>query len=112
MNNIKHYIGFYKEIGNINSQWTKMPIPNSNKIPTSMLNILIDRIKFAEKYATVISYRGISMCRICNQYNGHREYHLQNYIWPEGYIHYIKDHNVAIDDNFIDFIMKFTPNKN
>lgn len=51
-------------------------------------------------------YRGWSICRICNQKNGSQEFTDGTYIWPEGFSHYITDHNVKPPQTFINHIKK------
>jgi hypothetical protein len=58
------------------------------------------------KDTTVVAYRGYSPCRICDQSNGSREYHYGGWIWPQGYIHYLRDHNVLPDEDFKRFVME------
>lgn len=53
-----------------------------------------------ESQLTPIAYRGLSMCRICNQANGNCEYEFKGFSWPSGYMHHIKDHNVKPDGDF------------
>ena len=67
------------------------------------------RGNFEEKY--VISYRGLSECRLCNKLNGSKEFVLknsgQNINWPEGYQHYVKDHDIKPSDKFLQIVMNF-----
>jgi hypothetical protein len=45
--------------------------------------------------ATVVkTYMGRSTCRICGIQNGSVEYSDGTYLWPEGFAHYIREHNV------------------
>lgn len=57
-----------------------------------------------ESYGYVNSYRGVSVCRICHISNGSREFSCKGFIWPEGFRHYIKKHNVKPSSNFISSI--------
>lgn len=57
---------------------------------------------------TVEGYRGSSTCRCCsNPFNGSREFNFQGWTWPEGYMHYLRDHNVLPDEGFRQFIMTY-----
>lgn len=55
---------------------------------------------------TVESYRGDSRCRCCDMSNGCREFTYMGWRWPQGYIHYLRDHNVLPDEDFKRFIME------
>lgn len=63
--------------------------------------VQLDRV---EALATRIVYRGISLCRLCGQKNGHEAFRLGRWEWPSGYRHYIAEHDVRPSQNFIDFI--------
>lgn len=54
-------------------------------------------------------YRGSSICRLCKCINGSREYYTDEWRWPEGYLHYIKEHNVAPSFNFWKMVVDSTP---
>jgi hypothetical protein len=49
-------------------------------------------------------YMGSSECRICGIRNGSHEYVFESWVWPEGYSHYLTEHNVAIHPEFGQFI--------
>jgi len=51
------------------------------------------------------SYRGWSDCRCCGKMNGNKEYTKDGWLWPEGFLHYVEEHNVKPPQDFIDFIM-------
>ena len=44
------------------------------------------------------SYRGFSTCRICGCVNGSIELGRDGYVYPEGLVHYITDHNVWLPE--------------
>lgn len=56
--------------------------------------------------AETISYRGISLCRLCRCQNGHRAYQLDIWEWPAGFRHYIEEHGVRPSKDFEAFIRK------
>jgi len=58
-----------------------------------------------EKMARCTGYKGSSRCRICGEWNGSMEYYHEGWVWPEGYMHYIRDHNVKPPAKFIQFIV-------
>lgn len=49
----------------------------------------------------VKGYRGWSSCRCCQKHNGSREYNYRDWAWPEGFRHYIADHNVIPTKDFL-----------
>ena len=71
----------------------KLRIPDKGKFYKNLFFI-------QQQKASVDLYKGYSLCRICGERNGSREYRYRGFIWPEGYIHYIKDHNVRPDEEF------------
>ena len=108
------YIGFYKELPalyeshNYDTQWTETPIENSIKEPQEELIKLLDSIQnFIQKTnkESIKTYTGYSTCRICHKPNGYLEYNLGGYVWPSGYIHYLKNHNVEIDNDFKKYLL-------
>jgi hypothetical protein len=60
--------------------------------------------KFDYDAQPVVEWKGYSPCRICELANGSVSYRLQigdiTFTWPEGYIHYIRDHGVRPDPDF------------
>lgn len=65
-----------------------------------------------DRYIDVNSYRGFSICRVCDRGNGSEEFVLEDkntiYIWPSGYLHYIKNHKIKPTNKFIEFVMNYT----
>lgn len=94
-------IGFWKS-----SMSPELPMPVPHNIPFEGKNEFIKRLRaIEENKATKMSYRGFSICRICNEVNGSAEYSFSGFTWPSGYLHYIQDHNVIPEKDFFDFIM-------
>jgi hypothetical protein len=62
---------------------------------------IISKLKTAMQSGHMIGYRGWSNCRICEKKNGTKELKIQigdtQYRIPQGYVHYLEDHNVAVD---------------
>lgn len=52
------------------------------------------------KEVPVIGYRGSSTCRICGCHNGSKEYVYGGYRWPQGFRHYVEEHNVEPSEGF------------
>lgn len=61
-------------------------------------------ITAARDQAPMVAYRGWSSCRMCGCLNGTREYQHGGWRWPEGYAHYIEQHNIVPTADFITFI--------
>jgi hypothetical protein len=49
-------------------------------------------------------WKGPSFCRICNCLNGTTCLSDGVYTWPQGYAHYIANHNVKPPQHFIDHV--------
>ncbi len=45
--------------------------------------------------------RGPSVCRLCGCSNGSGEHCDGTYQWPDGFLHYVRDHAVRPPDDFI-----------
>ena len=43
---------------------------------------------------------GYSTCRICGIDNGTKDLSDGKYMWPEGLVHYVKDHNLRLPKEF------------
>lgn len=61
-------------------------------------------LSYVEKKAICKGSKGSSICRICKNRNGSCTFFYKNWEWPNGLIHYIKDHNVKPSKEFIRFI--------
>lgn len=82
------------------------PWPQERPLPISkdtqhFLNCL-DRV---ESTASYLTYKGLSWCRICECDNGCQEYESGQFVWPSGYSHYIREHNVEVPKDFVDYIV-------
>ena len=56
-------------------------------------NIVID---YLDSFDKINHFRGYSGCRVCHCHNGSAERTDGKYLWPEGYSHYIKEHDVIV----------------
>jgi len=112
----KKYVGFWKQSMNYqpspfdrlfmneNEGCSDFPIENSSSIDnTELVNKLLKIEELSEK----VGYYGCSECRICKCKNGCLEYINGKFVWPEDYSHYLKYHNVAIDEEFKNFIINY-----
>ncbi|MHA2427917.1 MAG: hypothetical protein ACXADB_07835 [Candidatus Hermodarchaeia archaeon] len=50
--------------------------------------------------------KGWSDCRVCGKMNGSTEQTDGTYIWPDGFAHYIIEHNVKPPQEFIDHVIR------
>ena len=76
------------------------PIPQDKPVEPEFL----EKLRKVQSLARVESYRGWSICRCCNKYNGSREYEYNGWAWPEGYEHYLIEHNVHPTPEFREMI--------
>lgn len=108
------FIGFWgdkRSNGENIMPWDTMgrrPLPKANSAKTDQTNI-INAIKNVQQVARRTSYMGFSCCRICASHNGCEEYAIDNFVWPAGYVHYLEEHNVAVDKDFANYVLNFDP---
>jgi hypothetical protein len=57
---------------------------------------------YFDRATLVRTYMGHSTCRICGVTNGSVEYSDGIYRWPEGFAHYIRDHNVRPPEELLE----------
>ena len=79
------------------------PVPQADWSGRSQF---INALMIAETKAEAILHRGFSYCRLCNQVNGHASFRLKIWDWPEGFRHYVVDHEVRPSSAFESFILK------
>ena len=114
---INKSIGFWRYIWNDtdiglyeNKLWTEIPVENSaTEDQTKYIKQLIELQESDEVY--INTYLGYHRCRLCEKHVGDKEYTFRvdfcsELIWPESYVHYLKDHNVKIDDRMTKYILK------
>jgi hypothetical protein len=54
----------------------------------------------------VVSYMGLSTCRVCGKHNGALEFSDGTYQWPEGLAHYVYDHAVRLPPELVEHAIK------
>ncbi len=87
-----------------------LPFPVTGK-RTRKLENFIDKLRKVENSDIVNSdsYRGFSMCRLCDIDNGSQEfwvpYQDKELRWPSGLLHYCEEHWVEPSELFYQFIM-------
>jgi len=67
-----------------------------------------------DEYTTVVAYlmegqikdayKGSSQCRICGKTNGSCDITDGVWVWPEGFLHYIVNHDVKPPQEFVDYV--------
>lgn len=83
------------------------PVENSVTDPEKQ-NRIISLLEYNFKHGYIVRFRGWSNCRLCGKQNGTGELQViingTKYVIPQGYLHYLKDHNVAGDDRILDIL--------
>jgi len=112
---------------NTDSDDVKLPIPIGHKQGSNKLNKFIDQYEDIRQFISLLDdsfifrneYMGYSNCCICGTIligddchdGGNGEYLFLNgtdcIIVPDGYIHYLRVHNVLPSKDFYDYIMSF-----
>ena len=59
-------------------------------------------VEFLRRGFVARTYMGYSPCRICGAANGALELSDGVYVWPDGFAHYVSDHDVKPPQEFID----------
>ncbi len=83
------------------------PMPIANSFNPKFKESFLEKLKKVECLSNRVSYMGQSDCRLCNNKNGSVEYENGPWVWPSGYVHYIRDHNVAPSMDFYKFIKNY-----
>lgn len=72
-------------------------------LPSELRKILIEYLSSEEK---IEHYKGWSTCRICGKNNGSTDMQKDEYIYPEGLIHYVSVHNVVPSQRLLRRVIK------
>lgn len=99
-------IGFWAE----DSSDTRYPRPTPNSAVKDQSELIAKLKNFMETDENYIQYKGSSTCRLCGKNNGSREHKFGGYVIPSGYIHYLEQHNVAVDPRFEKYFMSIDVN--
>ncbi len=93
--------------------WRKTEAENS-KLPWPISSpswpgreAFLARLTLVQKSATGVDYMGYSACRLCGKQNGASQYTLGNWTWPEGFEHYVREHDVRPSAHFERFVLDF-----
>jgi hypothetical protein len=84
-----------------------MPIPTDTPVGREFLNKLDYIINTPLEYVDIVEYLGYSRCRLCGKPNGTSDVCMPQYTFPDGLLHYYRDHGVAPTPDFVEYIMKF-----
>lgn len=87
------------------TELSDLPWPHANPEWNGRV-AFIARLGRVESISTAIEYRGVSRCRVCGAQNGHRAFRLEEWEWPEGFAHYIRDHDARPSVEFEKFIAR------
>lgn len=84
----------------------KTPIENSaTENQEEIIGLLEEREEYCRQNKHVTYYYGCSFCRLCDKSNGGTEYGIDGFVWPSGYLHYLKEHNVQMEISFKQYIL-------
>jgi hypothetical protein len=100
-----HYEGyFYSKHMHTCTYKYPVPLPMDKKVDEELIEKIYNFLD--DKKGT--HYLGFSCCRICGKTNGDFEYHItkngEKWTIPEGYMHYVTEHNVMPSNEFIKMI--------
>ena len=63
-------------------------------------------LRIIESTSAYTDWMGFSRCRLCGRDNGASDFRAGQWVWPEGYQHYIADHDVRPSREFEEFVLK------
>ncbi len=84
----------------------ELPTPKACQRPHKDQAVFLEALSSVEFVAHESAYRGWSVCRVCRKPNGNEEFKLVGWVWPQGYRHYIEEHNVRPSPEFKQFVME------
>lgn len=62
-------------------------------------------LRVVESTTKCVYFKGYSPCRMCSKSNGSGEYSRDGWMWPSGLAHYVAEHGVKPDDEFVSWVM-------
>lgn len=104
--------GYNRDINN-----NLLPLPKDNKFKWSSCDNFIKKITEIQNVIEQKKSRNQIMhdkydCLLCNKKEiSCKFFFVKNQLWDSSLVHYIKNHNVKPDDDFIDFIFNFNVDK-
>lgn len=92
----------------------QLPWPTPEKVEWQNAELFITKLQEIEKYLLkkekFKKYDEPKSCLLCNAKNITTGYFIvNNIIWEDGLIHYIKNHNIKPSNEFVDYIFRFYP---
>ena len=88
-----------------------LPFPEPGDKETHEINtVFIRELTYLQSMQQGVGYLGFSTCRLCGKANGSSEYMCvytttnTQYVWPEGYLHYVQDHRVPPPAEIVDAV--------
>jgi hypothetical protein len=98
---IKRREGFWKP-----DNHSYLPRPESSPFAWRGKANFLTKLEEVQTEAHVTRYKGYSTCRLCGCANGSGEYSIDGWVWPEGFKHYVDEHNVRPSLAFQEFILE------
>lgn len=92
-------IGYWRQRENVDDGY---PWPEEGRLPIETKKKVAD---YLNKGTVAASWRGWSTCRICGKMNGSQCLTDGEFVYPEGYSHYILDHNIMPDLDLLSKIL-------
>ena len=83
----------------------KLPKPYPRKSSWKGRITFLNNLVLLQKIAQNKRYKGWSDCRCCKKPNGSGEYVYKKWVWPEGLYHYVYEHNIKPDKEFVDYVI-------
>ena len=99
-------IGYWKTYKEESSD---LPWPTEGRISDEIRQKCVDFL-LNGKYRE--AWMGMSRCRICGKNNGSSDLSHDEFYYPEGYVHYIRDHNIMPDIDLLTKIISKDKNEN
>lgn len=78
-----------------------LPRPHDLVDPTWDVEERDDVIDYLQRGVVVAISMGTSLCRICGKPTGGSEQSDGVFVWPDGLVHYLREHAVRLPDEFI-----------
>jgi hypothetical protein len=106
-------IGFWSDKRSMFSFLSGYPDPRDHVDPSWGKGLREFIAKYLEAGDPIASYMGYSYCRFgCtkNDEQGTRDFSDGVYVWPEGYPHYIRRHDVVPPQHFLKHVYKWMQN--
>lgn len=84
-----------------------LPMPVTQVKPWDGRGQFLADLESVEQRLRPDLYKGWSTCRCCGCPNGSAEFKAEGWEWPEGFKHYVAEHNVRPSLAFQEFIREY-----